>query len=450
MLIANTIFLIFITAMGMGFASAENFRRDLMEDGFENVSIVHEDRRLIVTYENRVYRHEMRAIREVMAALSPLLKEGMSVTLIPQSRGVPLFSVTIPAGEYLADVWENPPNPLYKREEDGYARGLDSVWKLAGAILNGASSDEMPASGIDASFDVGTAWRKVQNPHGTGFWSHRFGILLHPQFSAEYGDDTELVIYDFNLVPEANASLWKGMLLTTQLVIPVHNELDQGGDYLRPGLLTLNQVFRLPYSTFASATLGYFTQRRYGADLQVRKYFSNGRLSVGADVGYTGYAAYIDGVWFYSRVGLLTGLFDVEYRLPLFELGLRATLGRFLYRDKGFRVDFFRQCDEVRIGFFAHKTEGGENAGVAIRIPIFPSKHLSIGSLRIGTGKEFRQEYRYRGFLNEGVYYDTGNSVDRFMKRLSPDYVASKTSNDFDGFDDFHDPKEVLIDEDSD
>lgn len=411
MFIANTIFLILMAAMAVEFASVENLRRELVEDGFENVSMVLEDGRLMVTYENRVYRHEMRAIREVIAALSPLVKEGMSVTVVPQSRGVPVFCVTIPGGEREMGGWGI-------GEKVGRGDGeLDSVWELAGAVLNGASSDERRASGMDVSFDVGAAWRELQNPHGAGFWSHRFGVLLHPRFSAEYGDDTELVIYDFNLVPEVNASLWKGMLLTAQLVIPVHNQLGQGGDYLRPGLLTLNQVFRLPHSTFASATLGYFTRRRYGADLEMRKYFSNGTWSLGADVGYTGYAAYIDGVWFYSRVGLLTGLFDVEYRLPLFDLGLRATVGRFLYRDMGFRVDFFRQCDEVRIGFFGLRTEGGKNAGFVLRIPIFPSKHLSIGSLRIGTGKEFRQEYRYKGYANEGVYYDTGNSVDSFMKR---------------------------------
>lgn len=402
---------LFLVLLVPSLASAEDSLVDdvkfqLIEDGFENVALALDDGRLMVTYENRIYRHEMRAVREIMTAVSPLVKERMSVVLIPQSRGVPLFAITEKRSRG-------------EGEQGGKGDGeMDSVWKLAGAILNGTAWDEAPASGMDVSLDVGSAWRELQNPQGTGFWSHRFGIVLHPQLNTEFGNASDSVRTRISLVPEANASLWKGMLLSAQLVIPVQSDFEDEGKHWTPGLLTLNQTLRLPYNTFVSATAGYFTRRRYGTDLEVRKYLADGRWSVGANVGYTGYAAYIEGVWFYSRVGRLTGIFDVEYWFPRLDFSMRATLGKFLYEDKGFRFDVARRLGEGSLGFYAVKTEGGENVGFNVRIPIFPAKYLSVASVRIGPARDFRQEYRYSAFSSEGVRYDTGNSVDEFMRRL--------------------------------
>ena len=399
---------LFLTLLVSGFASPEDSLVDdvkyqLIKDGFENVALALDDDRLMVTYENRVYRDEKRAVREIVTAVSPLVKEEMSVVLIPQSRGVPLFAITESVG---------------KREHGEKEAGeMDSVWELVGAILNRASSSQR-RSGDEVSFDVGSAWRELQNPRGAGFWSHRFGIIIHPQFKTEFGKPSDSVRTRISLVPEANASLWKGMLLSAQLVIPVQNDFEDEDKHWRPGLLTLNQTLRLPHNTFVSATAGYFTRRRYGTDLEVRKYLANGRWSIGANVGYTGYAAYIKGVWFYSRVGRLTGLFDVEYWFPRLDFSMRVTFGKFLYEDKGFRFDVARRLGEGSLGFYADKTEGGENVGFNVRIPIFPAKYLSVASVRIGPARDFRQEYRYSAFSSEGVRYDTGNSVDEFMGRL--------------------------------
>lgn len=134
---------LFLTLLVSGFASPEDSLVDdvkyqLIKDGFENVALALDDDRLMVTYENRVYRDEKRAVREIVTAVSPLVKEGMSVVLIPQRRGVPLFAITekgIGGRE----------QGIGKREEGSGKRGreqreMDSVWKLAGAILNRASS----------------------------------------------------------------------------------------------------------------------------------------------------------------------------------------------------------------------------------------------------------------------------------------------------------------------
>jgi hypothetical protein len=362
---------------------ADNLKDDLIENGFENVSVILADRRAILTYENRMYRDEIRAAKEVMALLAPQVEGKESITLIPQNRKIPLVVITIPA-------------------------------------------DEKLASAIDVSLDVDSIWGKIQCTQKANSSSYKFDIVVHPQFKAQFGDHDDPVESQINLAPEIKMTLWKGMSLSAQLIIPLQNELGGDGDYWRPGLLTINQTFRLPRNTFVSATMGYFTQHRYGTDLEIKKYFANGRWLIGANVGYTGYDSYLKGVWYYAGLDVLTAFFNAEYRVAQYDLSLRATYGKFLYGDRGWRFDILRQFGEVEIGFFALKTERGHNGGFNFSIPIFPPKYLPTGPGRISPAKAFPWEYRYKGLPNDGIQYKTGNSIDEFIKRLNPDYIKTQ------------------------
>jgi len=396
--------LMFIFLSTLGFTPDENgladtLKDNLIEKGFENVSVILEDRRVIVTYENRMYREEIRAVKEVMKLLMPQIKEKESITLIPQNRKIPLVAITIPADEYLS-------------------------------FLNGKAANEKFASAIDVSLDVDSTWGKIQNTQKTNSSSYKFDIVVHPQFKAAFGRASgiykQAVLSQINLAPEVNSTLWKGMSLSAQLIIPLHNEVDREGDYWRPGLLTINQTLRLPHNTFVSATMGYFTQHRYGTDLEIKKYLANGRWSIAADIGYTGSARCLKGICYYSNIDLLTGFFSVKYRFAPFDLSLSATYGKFLSRDKGWRFDILRQFGQVDIGFFVLKTETGHNGGFNFSIPIFPPKYLPTGRIRISPAKTFPWEYRYTAFSLGGIQYKTGNSLDEFMKKLNPDYMKNQ------------------------
>jgi hypothetical protein len=175
--------------------------------------------------------------------------------------------------------------------------------------------------------------------------------------------------------------------------------------------------------------MGYFTQQRYGFDLEIKKYLINGKASLGANAGYTGHASYLKGAWYYSSIDVLTTLVDAEYRVSQFDLMMRATYGKFLYQDRGGRLDIFRQFGELDIGFFVSKTQIGTNGGFNFAIPIFPPKYMPTGSLRIRPAPYFPWEYRYWGIWEggaSGYRYKTGNRLDDFMKRINPDYVKNQ------------------------
>jgi len=385
-------YLVFIVSITLGFALHEssltdNLECDLLQSGFENVSVVLEDGNMVVAYENRVFRHEIRAIRQVMAILFPVVRQNIDVTLISQNRGIPLAAISMTANECLR-------------------------------LSNAEISDEELASAIDISLDVYQIWQKMRKSQKENAAIYKFDIVIHPQFKALFGDFDNRTKAQINLAPKMNTALWRGILLSAQLIIPLYNELDEEEDHWRPGLLTINQILRLPRNTFISATLGYFTRDRYGTDLEIRKYFADGKLVIGANVGYTGYASYLERTWRYSNIDYLTAFFDVECRFSQFDLTLSAMYGRYLFRDKGWRFSVLRQFGEVGIGFFALKTERGGNAGLSLCIPISPSRYSPARRIRLRSAEELSLEYRYKSLPESGVQYETGNGIDSFMKRL--------------------------------
>ncbi len=87
-----------------------------------------------------------------------------------------------------------------------------------------------------------------------------------------------------------------------------------------------------------------------------------------------------------------------------------------------------REFGEVKIGFFALKTEQGRNGGFKFSVPLFPKKYPSKKWIRIHPAKEFSWEYRYRGLQLGGIEYSAGNKIEEFIELLNPAFVKSQFS----------------------
>jgi Exopolysaccharide biosynthesis protein YbjH len=372
---------------------ADRLAQELVKAGFENVAVLQEEKELIVTYENRRYRDELAAAKEVVAAIFSLATAELNVTLIPQNRKIPLVALRLTVNQ-----------------------GAQPANGNVAAVGNDLAAD----------FDFDAAWKKLQALPRANASTWKLDLVVHPQFNAKFATYNNPVATQLNLAPALNTSLWKGMSLLAQIIIPLQNELGKKGDYARPGLLVANQTLRLPQNILASASFGYFTANRYGLDMEAQKYFLNGKFSVGANWGYTGYASYFKGAWSYSPLAHQTMLLNSALRLPRVDLSLRATYGKFLYQDTAWRLELVRQFRETDFGFFVLRSEGELNTGFQFSVPIFPPKHLRAGRIRLRTANRFPWEYRYKGFPDSGVIYDTGNNLDDFIKRLNPDYVRNQ------------------------
>lgn len=356
-----------------------NLKERLIENGFENISVVLKDHSIILTYENRIYRSEIAAIEKIMGIISPLSSEYDEIILIPQNKGIPLSMVAV-----------------------------------------------LPDNHINASINTDETWEETKATQKINSSSFKFDVVVYPQFKVRLNNDGDMVKSQINLAPMVNTTLWKGMSLSGQLIIPIKNALGVEEGYWRPGLIVANQTIRLPYSIFLSTTAGYFTERRYGLNLEAREYFGNGKFFVGTDIGYTGYAYYLKGVWDYSDIGLLTWLFNAGFRLPKYNLSIVTAYGKFLRGDKGVRLDISQQFGEVDIGFLAINTDLGKDVGFNVRIPIYPSRYLLAKRFRISPAKSFRLEHLYKGFPRNAIQYETGYNIDEFVKKLNPDYIENQ------------------------
>ncbi|HMB93803.1 MAG TPA: YjbH domain-containing protein [Rhodothermales bacterium] len=376
---------------------SELVSRALVDKGFENVSVAEDPGRVVATFENRIYRYDARGMQEAIKAITPLLEDTFQLILIPRRKGIRLGAVSVPVRSYYA----------FKR---------------------GEISKDVFISSIEVSLDLpnNTELGRSGKANKTAF---RTDVLVRPQFVAEFGNFDDPVESQINLVPEVSLFLWQGASLTAQLILPIQNELAEQGNYVRPGLLTMNQTVRAPGNIFASMTLGYFTRNRYGLDSEARAYAFNGRLAAGIRAGYTGYLSYEAGEWLYGDLDALTYSADIAYQvLPQYNFTLRGTYAKFLFGDTGWRLDAHRSFGEVEIGLFGMlaDTRASSNAGVRITIPLPFSKHAKPARLRARTAEQFQWEYRYRNLPLEGKQYASGGALSDFWGHLTPTFLKNR------------------------
>lgn len=365
---------------------------NLINFGFENVIVKEIKNSLIVSYENRIYRNESEGCAEVVKVVSSILTSPKNIVLIPKLRGIPIITIKIP------------------------------VAVLNQLIVSGKSD----FSNIDVSMDTDIYSNQIEKSKSENSSKLKVDVIVHPQVKARFGNFEKIGETQINLAPELKSSLWKGMSFSSQIVFPLHNELDSIGDYVRPGLVTVNQLIRLPFNSFASGTLGYFSDKRYGADLEIKNYLLNGKVSLGFNFGYTGMAFYQKGIWHYSNETTVTSLASASYRYAPLDLSLKISYGRYLQKDKGVRLEINRQFGETEIGFFCSRTSLSNNGGFYFSIPLFPAKFWKIKTVRVRPAESFPWEYRYKTIDDDLRTYDTGNRIDVMIKNFNPDFFKKQ------------------------
>lgn len=401
LLIFRAIIILFLAAsLSFGISDfKEKITADLIEKGFENVVVKINNDKLFLAYENRVYRFNVEAIKKVMQTISnyPELK---LIKIVVLQNQVPLMKI-----EYNNDDFINCSNNL---KWDYFQKNL---------II---------------SYDTDEILKELEKISMTNTSNYRFDLVLNPGFKGQFGDYSNVVRTQINIIPEIRTSWWKGMEIVAQTIIPLFNEFPGEGDYLRPGIISFNQTFRLPYSSFLSSSLGYFTENRYGIDFTYRKILFDGDVQIGLNAGYTGFMSIFNNKIFYSEPYLWTANMSMEYRINKYDLTMGITLGRFLYKDESVRFDINRQFGEVEVGFFAvHSRSGESNGGFNFSIPIFPKSYWNPSFVRIRTTDSFRWEYRVRGEIPSlvGVIYNTGNLFIKSIKKHNPNFLLNELKN---------------------
>jgi hypothetical protein len=366
---------------------AQQATQALVAHGFASVAAVADSACLLATYENARYRDDRRALREAARLLTPLLRPGQRLVLLPAARGIPLLRVRIPApsADSAQAADPDPPNP----------------W-------------------ADASLHVGDAARALSGVPRASASAGRMEVVVHPWFQAVFGAYDNPVASRTGVAPELRMDVRTGLRLSAQLLVTLQDDVPTGESRLRPGQVTLNQVVRLPRGVFVSATAGTFNPDRYGADVEARAFLAGGRVTAGAELGVTGAAFYGRDRWERTPMRDRTALVDVGWRVVPYDLLLRATAGAFLEDERGVRLDVARRFGELEIGWFLVASDERENGGFVLRIPLVPRSYGRPAPLRVRAAETYRWQYRYSGPGTAGWRYTPGTTLMDAFPLLNP------------------------------
>ena len=398
----SVIFVLLLTVTSTTFSQYLELRRSIIEklarNGFENLKVRVDGNRAAISYENRVYRFDVEALREVLKLVVPHLNRQSVIVLVPCNRQIPLVSVAVS----VSDCKE---------------------------YFNARMSGTMFAQRLRIDLDTGEIERELSDEEAENSSSLHLDIAVKPQVSFQFGPYAHPVTSQINAVPELQTSWFKGMHANAEVIVPVVNEFGPRGDNVRPGVLALNQVYRFSGNTFVSASAGIFTQDRYGLDVEAEKYAWNGNLSYGFNAGFSS-------MLFFERMAsivysdkfALTGSVHCNYRVSQYDLTLGVMAGKFLGGDKSLRFDMKREFGEFEIGFFGIHAFGGiTNGGINITIPLYPSKYRNPGVVRVRSREDFTMSYLAKTNADQliGLRYNTLNRLEYFDKKLNPDFIKN-------------------------
>ncbi|MBI1937072.1 MAG: YjbH domain-containing protein [Ignavibacteriales bacterium] len=374
----------------------------LISEGFENVSVKTNEKTLHIAYEDRLYRSDVDGLLAIINKTIPTINLDYieKINFVVLKSGIPIIQV-ISSKNILEDFI----NKKIDRAE--------LVEKLQ------IDFDDITEENLSTAERLNSSYFK-------------FDFVLKPTIKFEFGPYSDPVLYQINFAPHVDLTLWKGMNIRYELTIPVHNDFLPREDSIRTSLISLNQTFRFSNSFFVAASAGLFTQNRYGFDFETRNYFLNGNFSIGTNIGYTGFASFVETKLYYSDPYLWNGAVSADYRFSELDLTVGLMAGKFLQGDNTIRIDVTRDFGETTIGFFAlHSTDGITNGGVNISIPLLPSKHMQPGIARIRIAENFPFTYLVKTNTPDliGLRFNTGFRITDLLNKLNPIYLKNYIRN---------------------
>lgn len=297
----------------------------------------------------------------------------------------------------------------------------------------GDSVPEVERRDWEVTYDLGDSWKSVRKKKRNNSSLFKVDLLVYPQLSFKNLIITQIYQVLFDLSPAVEVSLWKGMKLTGQLVIPVYN--DGYGileDLVHPGHLTASQSFRLPYNVFGKLTVGIFNANQYGLDLDMAYRFKDERFSLLGRLGITGSGYWDAFVYHYDPTMTLTWTVGGSFYWPLYNTQFNLKLEQYLRKEVGAKFEVIRHFRYCSIGFYAMKAKGVNiNGGWRFQVALPPYKYKRTNYWpRVMLSRNFGILYNAG---NEQLYYKQykAEASDNIMKENSfnPYFIKSELLN---------------------
>lgn len=352
----------------------------LAEMGFENVRWVENAKERVYTIENNMYRVQSVGIAKAVEVIQEGgLPKGKRCRVIVLSHNIPQVALTY--------------DPL---------PGADSL-----------AADTTGVSGADwsVSYELEDSWKNVKKERKRNSSLFKVDLLVYPQLYFKNVVITQIYQACLEISPAIEVSLWPGSRLTAQVIFPAYNDGYPGEmKKIRPGYLTLEQNFRLPYRIKGQAVVGVFDRRTFGGELNLFYPFRDERFSLEGKFGVVGEGyfrnfstfRYNGATDFYCSVG-------GNFYWPQYDTQIKLCAERYLLKEVGMRAELIRHFKYVSIGFYAVKcNKADSNGGFKLTIALPPYKYKRHKYIpRVSTG------------AGTGITYNAGNEAKYYLMPYS-------------------------------
>lgn len=367
----------------------------LAHTGFENVRVIADGpNKAVVSYEDRLYRSQVRGLAQVIRIALPYLASADSATFVIQKLGWPIATIEADVGKLQTRIGK----AFSPAEFSACIRFVD----------NHGVSDSM---------------RSLEPAANTSFAKVEVGAV--PKFDTQLGNREDAFKFKADLDAWVSTTLTRGLTLRSVIRVPLVNEIDAfDKESTRLYSANMGYVRPLGQDLLLNSNVGYFGQERYGVSAQVCRYLQHGDLAFSLRGDLTGFLAYHDHKWFYSDLNSVTYNAQITYLFTKFAFRATISYGRFLRSDRGVKATFGRYFRETRFEFFGVATNKEHWAGVTVRLPLFPGKRLKPRAFRVNLPNtyQFRYDYVTTDYARS---FDLENDLSDFRTELSRTYFLS-------------------------
>jgi len=368
----------------------------LTDDGFENVIAQGRKNILLVEFEDSRYRYSAAGIIRVYGhTITSLPSAASKVFFTVLKYDVPLFCLESTHFQTLSSSTEK---QTVRLPQLSFSRREEQVLKLMSHFPK-------------------------KNPS-----RFRTDVIIHPDLHLNLGDYDNPVAAQINLVPELRSTIAKGIFVSASLILPLYNELESWGNYVRLGPTLINGIIRLGQGAFAYGSAGFFKDQRYGAQAGLKKYIFSSAVMLDGRIGLSGYGMMDKGRFKYSDLDALSASVSATCFQPRLQLFFTLGVHRFVYKDYGLHLQIFRFFHDFRFGFWSVYTNAEFNGGFQFALPLPPKRYRPRRFFRIHPADYFNWSYQAKRNTLNGTRLRANEIIDDLFVRYNPNYIKSKMS----------------------
>lgn len=360
----------------------------------ENVSIVENDTACFVRYTNNAWRNEARALLNVLDSMLHIAPQKAWYINVCRND-VPTLLVAAPA-------CDNRPAQITGQFVETLTFSFEA---LPQKIFNQS---------------------KTQNRN-----AGKIALVFYPLFSVQNVTYDQVWQSRLDIAPTLEINLWQGARFTGQVLLPVYNDMySSEGNYVRPGIISIVQDYKLPRQFFGHVAVGNFTGNRIGVELGNYWQQKKGEFTLGYKASFTTGSYFDYGSWWVNNALKVSAHAIATWTPQRYNMELQLMAGRYVYGDYGVEAAFTRRFSNVSFTLYGRYSGNTADAGFSFSVPMWLRKQKREKQFLVSAPVWYQWRYMQRlsstSGKSNGHGFSTDASTTPMSHYLNPYYIKNE------------------------